>query len=371
MFKIDLSCYFSSKQYFILYDILFKELSINKEPFLISNGINPSSYRRARSKEQQIGSTISKQLSKVIGYKELSVEQLVQIEKRINQIYFNIYYKIYDTYEDDLKFIKMLLNDQYLIFPILKLFFLFLTIHNQNQEQVVINDLKIEFSELKKYVPFFTTELQEIFDLISIKFDYNNLSKLKSKNYNNALFYYEIAFKLQDDEQYLESLYYANICKEELLKVGNYKRLIYLNNIILKNYLEISNYDACIDLSINQLYTLKSFNFLGYDLGYEYHKTKDYLNISAIALGKYDLVIDILAENKILSSSDKVILLIAYYNDNQTNYKNYLNKLINNCKHQILFINLDNYLTKKDKPAKEYLKMHLSKYLLKILNIKK
>lgn len=371
MFKIDLAVYYTSKQYFILYDILFKELAINKEPFLISKKINPSSYRRARTKEQQIGSKINTSLAKMFDYKELDVIQLGQIEKRLNQIFFNIYYKIYDTYEDDQKFIKMLIKDQYLIFPILKLFDLLMILHQPNNEQIIISTLKPEFEELRKYLPFFTYELQEIFDLISIFFERGIVKGLKSKNYNQGLFYYEIAVKLLDDNEYLESLYYANLCQEALLKDGNYKRLIYLNSIIMSNYLEINNYSACLELGTHQLLTLKSFNFLGYDLGYEYHKTIHFIAISALALEKYDQVIDVLTASEILSIIDKIILMIAYYHSNLDNYHNFFNYTVNNCREHLLFINLDSYLTSKDKQAKEYLKMHLSKHLLELLNIKK
>ena len=62
MYKIDLSDYKSTKYYFYLFDIMIKEKSIRKEELLMDNKISPSTYRRCRQLEQNIGFVIVEKL---------------------------------------------------------------------------------------------------------------------------------------------------------------------------------------------------------------------------------------------------------------------------------------------------------------------
>ena len=87
MFNINLSIYKESKQYFQLFDILLKDLDINKEAFLKDVGISPSSYRKARTIEQNIGDKIVEQLCRALGYKKASVEFIEEFEIFFNKIY--------------------------------------------------------------------------------------------------------------------------------------------------------------------------------------------------------------------------------------------------------------------------------------------
>ena len=101
MIKIDLSIYKKSKPYFLVFDVLLKNLPIKKEVYLSENGINPSSYRLSRKHEQKIGFKILRTLCDRHNYKIMDNDLIDNLERRINQIYFNIYYKIYDTFDDD------------------------------------------------------------------------------------------------------------------------------------------------------------------------------------------------------------------------------------------------------------------------------
>lgn len=370
MFKIDLSAYKESKQYIILFDILFKELVINKEPFLIEQGIAPSSYRRARNSEQNIGKQIVEKLARYTEYKMVSSEFINDLEKMLNHIYFNMYYKIYDTYDDDLKYINDLISENYLCFPIIKLFKIFLELNAQKDVSTVIEQNIDLFEEVKNYVPFFSKELIEIYDLVSVSFENNNLNKLVAKNYDNGMFYFTIAAKYLMNNKYLECLYYANIGKEMLLRDGNYKRIIYLNHKILNCYNAIKNYEACYLLANQQILTLRSFNFLGYDLGYEYTSTMKHLVISCLAISKFEEVIDLLKDKEQMTLTELSCLLVANYYVNKINYQKLYEELINECmdtKYFNIFLNINLYLTKREKKSLKVLSGLVTDSLITVL----
>ena len=57
MKKIDLSDYKDYRQYFNFYDVIIKQVSSNKESFLESIYLSPSSYRRAKMMEIKLESS--------------------------------------------------------------------------------------------------------------------------------------------------------------------------------------------------------------------------------------------------------------------------------------------------------------------------
>ena len=68
MKDIKLSEYQNTSIYFHLFDVVIKNKNLNKDEFLISIGISPSSYRRARKSEQAIGKEIVKILADYFNY---------------------------------------------------------------------------------------------------------------------------------------------------------------------------------------------------------------------------------------------------------------------------------------------------------------
>ena len=55
MRRIDLKEYLKSMKLLLVFDALIKGEIINKDAFLETKGIAPSSYRRARAKDQKVG----------------------------------------------------------------------------------------------------------------------------------------------------------------------------------------------------------------------------------------------------------------------------------------------------------------------------
>ena len=58
MFSINLNDYKKTKIYLQLFDVILKDLPINKEEFLLEHDITPSSYRLARKVEQNVGKSM-------------------------------------------------------------------------------------------------------------------------------------------------------------------------------------------------------------------------------------------------------------------------------------------------------------------------
>lgn len=126
-FNFDL--YKESKQYFQLFDVYIKQFEKNKENVFNKLNINNSSYRRARDNEQTVGREIIKKLSDNYDLKIPSDAFIDKLEKVTTRIYNNLYYKVYDTFDDDSNFIDESLTDKTLMFPVLNLLKLFLIIN--------------------------------------------------------------------------------------------------------------------------------------------------------------------------------------------------------------------------------------------------
>ena len=76
MKKIDLKEYKDFKQYFGFYDVIIKRVSSNKDVFLESLYLSPSSYRRAKNTGNKIGKQILNDLCKHFNYKMMEEHQI-------------------------------------------------------------------------------------------------------------------------------------------------------------------------------------------------------------------------------------------------------------------------------------------------------
>lgn len=354
MFKIDLSIYKESKQYFQLFDILLKDVDINKETFLKDAGISPSSYRKARTIEQNIGDKIVEQLCRIFGYKKASVEFIEEFEVFFNKIYFNVYYKIYNTYDDDLKTIDKMIEDNYIIKPILNLLKLFLLSNSKTDAEIIIRDNKEMYNDIKKYLAFFNEDLLEIVDILSLAFETKIQEEIIMKTYKNSLAYYSLASRLCSDKRYVESLFIAKKAEDALVREKNYKRLLFLNLKMMNCLNSIHSYQDCFDLAYMQLYTLQSFS----ETDFEYNQTTNNLAVCCLALKKYDYIADVLINKKYISLTELCALLVAKYKLNTKEYDE-LYDLYNNTigqEEKIILNGLNNYLKTNDKTQLSVLK---------------
>lgn len=366
MYKISLKEYKENMQYFYYFDILIKDLDVNKEFFLKDNGISPSTYRKCRTIYQNIGDKIIESLCNVFKVKYVSKEFIEIFEDRINKIYNNLYYKIYDTYEDDLNYLDNLLKEDYIIKPIILLMKLEMLANYPIDISKYIKANVDEYFEVRKYINFFNEDLLELFDIISFAFEKNIPEKSLMKNYNNSLAYFTLASKLCDNRRYAESIFMAKKAEELLIKEHNYKRLVNLNIKVMHCLNLLENYKECFELASNQLYNLKSFINVDFELKY----TIQNLVISALALGKYKYVEEILINKESLSINECFYLLIAEYKLDKNKYNEiYSFYLSNSNDNSELFVLLNNYLITNNK--KVLLKFENTKIIEKTINILK
>ena len=359
MFKIDLSIYKKSKQYFILFDVLFKYLSVNKDFFLKENGVSPSSYRKARSIEQNNGNKIIDKLCKVLNYKNINNELIDEIELLINRIYNNMYYKVYTTYEKDLSLINEYLESNIILRPIVLLSKLFLLANYKYDVGVFVNENNADYIELKKYLPFFSNELLELFDILSLVFEKNIQDKVLMKTYKNSLFYYALSSRLCSDKRYVESLFVSKKAEDVLVREKNYKRLLYLNVKMMHCMNSIKNYEECFELASMQLLSLRSF----IDVDYAYKNTVKNLAISCLPLKKYSYVVDLLLNEPKLSMTEVCCLLVSQFNLDIEKYNEYFDFYYNgtSIENQAILANLDSFLKHNDK--KELMKLEETKLM--------
>lgn len=347
MFNINLSIYKESKQYFQLFDILLKDLDINKEAFLKDVGISPSSYRKARTIEQNIGDKIVEQLCRALGYKKASVEFIEEFENFFNKIYFNVYYKIYKTYDDDLKIIDKMIEDNYIIKPILYLLKLFLLSNSKTDVSKIINENKEMYNDIKNYLFFFNDDLLEIVDILSLAFETKIQEEIVMKTYKNSLAYYSLASRLCSDKRYVESLFIGKKAEEVLVREKNYKRLLYLNVKMMHCLNSIHSYQDCYDLAYMQLFTLQSF----VDTGYEYNHTTNNLAVCCLPLKKYKYISDLLLGKKHISLTELCCLLVAKFKLDQNDYEKLYSSYFNIMEEsdRKIIEGLNNYLKTGDK----------------------
>lgn len=112
MEKFDYSIYKETQIYLVLYDSYIKQQGMSKEIPFEKLCINNSSYRRARDYEQNVGRKIVDQLSDHYGFIVPSTELSGELETFSNKVYKNMYYKIYTSYDENLKYVEELVARQ-------------------------------------------------------------------------------------------------------------------------------------------------------------------------------------------------------------------------------------------------------------------
>lgn len=325
MLKINLSEYKNSKIYFQLFDVILKDLQITKDSFLIENDITPSSYRLSRKIEQNIGKKIINKLANIYGYVLPTEQEIDEIEKKLNKIYMDIYYKVYDQYDEQMKYLDELLEKKYLIFPVIKLFKIFLRSNNQTGITNQIKENQEDYDFVSRYVKFLNDSTRYLYDLHSIVMAEDDVASYLSNEYDDALFYFILSSKSYLKRRYVECYHYAIKCKEILIAEGNYRRLMYLNRNLRQCYLHFNNYELCYELSKQEIIMCKSFGIKGKDLYY----AREYLIISCLGLNKYDEIIEIVEEKEDINVSELCVYLVALYEIRKDEYNKFKDEYVN------------------------------------------
>lgn len=322
MNEFNLEVYKGSSQYICFFDVYIKNQLINKEAFLIDEGITPSSYRRAKDNEQNIGKKIVAKLATRFNLNVPPVELITELEAFLNRVYYNMDYKILDTYDEDMKYIEDVESKNYIVFPVVKLIKLLLGINAPTYTTDTIEKYQPLYEEVKQYKVFYTAELLKIYELFEISFEDKLLAKAKFKQYDNDMAYFILASKCHSKKQYVESLYFANKSKTISFERGNFKRYFYLNYIVMNSLIKVESYDECFDIAYRQKFSLESLNIKGYELTI----ANNYIVLSLVGLEKYERVLNLLSNKTNYNVTELTCYLISLYMTNKNNYVEYFEK---------------------------------------------
>lgn len=330
MKKIKLDLYKDFQQYFYLLDVLIKNVSANKDLFLEDIDISPSSYRRSKNDGNKIGEIILPKLTTYFNYNLCDKDTIDQIESKINEIYFAIYYKDYENYDEYFNWLENMLSKRYLLFPIFLLFKLLMMINSQNNPRTIINELTDLYNEIKSYQSFYENELLEIIEILDVTFKKDIDNYFLSKTYVNELTYHTLATRCNLLGRYIESIYFCKILKEKLIADENYKRVYYINLTLISNYNYLLMFREAEVLVLKQLLNLKALN----NIGDEYNFTNLLYTITCLGLKKYNKVIELLDDKKSTTLTETVCLLTSHYFTNKDKYLENYNEFISNVKNE-------------------------------------
>lgn len=356
MKKISLLSYKNISTYLEVYDTIIKKEYNNKDKFLKSIGISPSSYRRAKNSENKVLTKIVKTLNDCFNYNSIDNEELKYLENKINQIYFNIYYKKNENLNNDYEVLVQLLNKKYIIFPIILLFKLLIELTSLANPDSTLAKNKELFLYISEFKRFFNNDLMEIYEIVEVLYIEKLDSSCITKKYKNELCYDTLATRCLLEHKYIEAMYMLEKVKKEFINEENYVRVYYTNLKFMLLYNSLGWYEDSYLLSSKQLLTLESVEKLDrlYDL------TKRHYLVSCLSLNKYEEIIQFLKQFNKYSKIEVTCYLYSLYNEDINNYESeYLTQLKVNIDNRqfIEYLKLVNdYLKLNDDKLVKYLK---------------
>ena len=298
MRKIKLNDYKSTQIYMYMFDEMIKVISkkenIIKEEILKKWDINPSSFRRSKVSEQEVGKAIIGKFALNLNMGLTSNNYIDELEELFNSIFFDINFRIYYRYEYYNKMLEKAINDKPIILPIVRLMKLFLEMYSKDNFEKFMKANNKEFIELSKFIKFYNDDMMMIYNLLNLVFCKELTYEMQSKKYSNGLSYSVISLRHKIEESYFESLFFAQKAKEIFLKENNFKRAIYINFTILNDFSLVTNFEEYYKLAIEQVYTIRSFYYdkeaKDIEDDIEYKNAIKHVVISSLALKKYDKV---------------------------------------------------------------------------------
>ncbi len=318
MKKFDLSKYKENQPYFYFFDVFIKELGLSKETFLIKIGVAPSSYRKCRKGELNIGNDIVAMIARNLSLKVPSPEFIDEFEKFINKVYFDIYYKNYKTYAEDLVYVDELLKENNLLFPIIKLLKIFMiAASNEDVDKIRTTNNEL-YEEIIKYETFLNYGVFELFEVVYLVFTDAISRDHWIKNYDNGMSYYVLSTRSYFAERYIESLFYGEKCKSILFNDGNINRLFYLNNILMSSLISVENFEECYNVAAKQLLALKSLDSLQES---QYMRCRKFKIVSLLGKREYKKIVEDYWDDESMTLTEVICILISLYQIKQNDKK--------------------------------------------------
>ena len=348
MIKVNLENYKENKQYLLLFDVLIKQVANNKDIFLEDINITPSSYRRAKTSEQNIGEYIVNKLCEFFDIKKVSQAEIDKYQMFLNKIYYEYYYSLNDNTLYILGKLDELINEKNSFYPIFMLFKLLFTLISNNNQSIIMNENEYLYEEVIKYKSYFNDDLLDILSHVEILFDKDFVNKKIYLDNKNGITYYIVSSKYLQENKYIESLYYAQKAKELFINDENYKKIAQVNFNIMSCFCFLNNFEKYYDLAYTQYYSLSAFN--------EYSELKDQASkhyaISLIALKKYEELEYVYKHKTDLTFTEVLCLLIARKYINKKEFQKYLinvQEVLKDDYRLEILNNVCDYLNKNDK----------------------
>lgn len=311
MKQFDFNVYKGNSKYVSFFDEYIKENGEAKKDLFKKLDISDSSYNRLRGCETNIGNTIINLLSSNYNLLQISNDSINKLSNLITKIYNNMNYRIFDSYDSDLKIIDKMIKDNSIMFPILYLIKLFMKV-NVN---LIITRIRKEDIELynivKRYEKFYTNDLLEILKFLSVIFEDELTLDMCININNNPMTYHVLSLRYYLEEKYEYAYYYAEKAKNILIDESNYKRLIMVNRVIIDSLLNLNEFDKALDYAQKNKLSLMALNFNDEISIYD-----NYIAISFLGLRRYKEIINLLFMKKDLSelSTIETICYIASIN---------------------------------------------------------
>ena len=310
MKKINLEEYTKSKKLLLVFDVVIKSEVFNKDAFLEERKIAPSSYRRARAKEQKVGEEIVLKLSTYFGLKLVDDEFIKNLEKLIDSLYFDINYRVIENHEKYIKEIDEMLLENTILFPILNLIKLFaITFYDKDVLDTVAENIE-DFEYVSQFTAFFNDDLMEIYDLLRLSYSKTFTKEMLAKQYKNGISYSIIAAKHCLDKKYYDSLFFALKAKNIFINENNLRRILCINFTILNNLASTWNFEEYYNLAYVQMQIIKSFRIETS----EKNVCNKHITISALSMGRYDDVCSMVEINKNITLTEVFCYVIAKFN---------------------------------------------------------
>ena len=322
---LNISDYKKTMYQIPIFDVLIKEGVENKDAFLESKKIAPTSYRRAKTKEQNIGEEIVKKLAKHFKLKLITDDIVDKLEKLLNEIYLDINFRVSTKHNIYLEQLDKLLDEDYIISPIIELIKLFVVTFSENDIPVILTEHIEDFNYVSDYKDMFNEDLLIIYNMLKLAYSKTFTKEMLAKDYNSGICYSIIAINHNIHKKYYESLFFAEKAKKVYLNENNFKRAIYINFTLLNNLASTANYDQYYSLAREQMLIVRSFDFGEV----EYNASYKHLVTSSISAKKYEETIELLKLKKGLTPTEICCYTIAqYYLLSKEEFNNWCDKNI-------------------------------------------
>lgn len=356
--QINLDDYFYSTKYALYYfDIQIKKLEITKEALLKELDIPYTSYRRSKEKTTNIGKQIISKLEKYFHMNPLKREKQEEYENILNKVLTRFYYR-WESLNEFEPILEEYIKENNYLKPVFQLFALLVRLVSSNSIEAIAIKENTNFQELLFYKKrYFISPFVDVLVMLEISFSGNKLMEFdKDIHFSEdmkGLIYYSYSTNAYLAKKYDLCLYYAQECREYLIKDSNYKRVITLNLSYFACLNYIGEYYKCMTEARAQLLYLNEV-YHNTDLIY---LTEIHYYTACLGARRYAEIIEDHLHRKIYNCYEYVFLLLSAYYCDKKLFKQIVYKYQTEGrqdssllpKYKFIIENLINYLLAKKK----------------------